>query len=201
MLATLSAPHSRKEWAYELKYDGYRILASKRGDQIQLVSRNGKDASAWFPEIVEGLNHIPGSFLLDGEACVIDASGRPDFQRMRAIARGGRRRNETVAYFAFDLVALGKQDCRAWNYERRKRRLFDLVPERTGRINSVDYVEGEGLELFGESVRAGLEGIVAKRMDSAYIGGRSLNWQKFKAPNYADGWKRVARASSSKALV
>jgi bifunctional non-homologous end joining protein LigD len=201
MLATLSTPHSRAGWAYEIKFDGYRILASKRVDQIELVSRNGKDATAWFPEIVEALRHIPGSFLLDGEACIIDAGGRPDFERMRVIARGGRRRNETVAYFAFDLLALGEHDCRAWTYERRKQRLFDLVPERTGRINSVDFVEGAGLELFGESVRAGLEGIVAKRMDSTYVGGRSSDWQKFKAPNYAEGWKRVARASSGKELV
>jgi bifunctional non-homologous end joining protein LigD len=198
MLATLSSPHSRKGWAYEIKWDGYRILASKRIDQVELVSRNGKNANAWFPEIVEGLQRIPGSFLLDGEACVIDTRGRPDFERMRAIARGGRRREETVAYFAFDLVALGEHDCRAWTYERRKRSLFDLVPERTGRINSVDYVEGEGLELFGESVRAGLEGIVAKRMDSVYVGGRSLDWQKFKAPNYADGWNRVGNRASKK---
>jgi bifunctional non-homologous end joining protein LigD len=193
MLATLSSPHSQTGWAYEIKYDGYRILASKRADQVELVSRNGKDASAWFPEIVEGLQRIPGSFLLDGEACVIDARGQPDFERMRAIARGGRRHKETVAYFAFDLVAHGKTDCRAWTYKRRKRRLSELVVEKTGRINYVEYIEGAGRELFDETVRAGLEGVVAKRLESAYVGGRSLDWQKFKAPNYADGWRRVAR--------
>jgi bifunctional non-homologous end joining protein LigD len=71
-----------------LKWDGYRVLAEKNaGGQVSLVSRNKKNAALWFPEIAAALKNLPGSFLLDGEACVLDDNGHPDFEALRSVIR------------------------------------------------------------------------------------------------------------------
>ena len=79
MLATNSPPFSRKGWIFELKYDGYRILASK----TQLMTRNHKDATKWYPEILAALKKLQGDLIMDGEACLLDEKGIPHFEGMR----------------------------------------------------------------------------------------------------------------------
>ena len=82
MLATNHPPFSRAGWIFEFKYDGYRVLASKD----QLVTRNKKDATSWYPEIVQALQKVRGSFILDGEVCLLDENGIPKFEEMRGRA-------------------------------------------------------------------------------------------------------------------
>src|SRR5215204_39330 len=98
MLAADYQPFSREGWIFELKWDGYRVLASKN----QLVTRNNKDATAWYPEIIAVLQNLRGSFILDGEVCVLKDNGLPDFESMRS--RTVRRSGAPVTYFAFDLL-------------------------------------------------------------------------------------------------
>jgi bifunctional non-homologous end joining protein LigD len=191
MLSTLADPRSEKGWAYEIKYDGYRILAAKQGKKVTLISRNRKDATTWFPEIVHAVQKLPGSFILDGELCLLDERGYPNFEGLRGIARPNRTKPANVAYYAFDLISTASRDCRKLPFRARKKLLFDIVTNKAARVNCVDYIEGDGMMFFEETVKAGLEGIVAKKIDSTYVGERSLNWLKFKAQNYHDGWKRT----------
>ena len=81
MLATNHPPCSRAGWIFEFKY-GYRVLASKD----QLVTRNKKDATAWYPEIVQALDKVRGSFIIDGEVCLLDDKGIPNFEEMSRVA-------------------------------------------------------------------------------------------------------------------
>jgi ATP dependent DNA ligase domain len=79
MLATNAKPFSREGWIFEFKYDGYRVLATKE----QLLTPNRKDATTWYPEIVQALGKLRGSFVIDGEVCLVDADGIPNFEAMR----------------------------------------------------------------------------------------------------------------------
>lgn len=167
------------------------MLAAKQGKKVTLITRNRKDATTWFPEIVPAIAKLPGSFILDGELCLLDDKGHQNFEGLRGIARANRTKPANVAFFAFDLIAKGSKDCRQLKFTDRKKRLFDLVTDRVQRVNCVDYIQGDGEAFFQEAVKAGLEGVVAKRMDSKYVGERTLEWLKFKAANYHDGWKRT----------
>ena len=99
MLATNAPPFSREGWIFEFKYDGYRVLATRH----RLLTREKKDASAWYSETLQALQNIRGSFVLDGEICPLDENGIPNFEGMRH--RAVRKRSELVTYFAFDLFS------------------------------------------------------------------------------------------------
>jgi bifunctional non-homologous end joining protein LigD len=189
MLATTSPPHFRPGWGYELKYDGHRMLASKWRNRVTLISRNRKDATKWFPQIVAGLQEIPGSFLLDGEACALDTRGYPDFEALRGIIRRPQSSGMATAYYAFDLLTLRGRDLRSRQFVDRKEALYKLISQKE-RIKSVEHLVARGAEFYEAALAMKLEGIVAKRLTHAYTAGRSQDWLKFKAPNYHDGWKR-----------
>jgi bifunctional non-homologous end joining protein LigD len=107
MLATNHPPFSREGWLFEFKYDGYRVLANKQ----QLLTRNKKDATTWYAEIVQPLQKLRGDFILDGEICLLNEHGIPNFESMRS--RAVRKRGDLVTYFAFDLLFLNGRDLRA----------------------------------------------------------------------------------------
>ncbi len=100
-------------WHFEIKYDGYRLLAST-GAAPQLKSRNGANATIWFPELVEALAALPAGSIIDGEVCVLDDIGRSDFERLHARARrkGWYRGADPVAYCVFDLLVGKGKDLR-----------------------------------------------------------------------------------------
>jgi bifunctional non-homologous end joining protein LigD len=187
MLATNHAPFSRPGWIFEFKWDGYRLLASKH----ELLTRNKKDATRWYPEIATALNELPGSFVLDGEVCLLDEKGLPDFESMRG--RVMRRTGGLVTYFAFDLLFLNGSDLRTRPLLERKERLRKLIPTANERLRYVDHIENEGEYVFRHAVANGLEGVVAKRADSPYVAGRTRDWLKFKPAGYHDGWERPTR--------
>jgi bifunctional non-homologous end joining protein LigD len=177
-------PFSRAGWIFELKWDGYRILASKK----QLLTRNKKDATSWYPEIIAALAKLKGDFVLDGEVCLLDEHGLPRFEEMRH--RTMRKGGEPVSYFAFDLLFLNGKDLRALPLIERKKRLRKLIPKNTSRLAFVDHIEREGEFVFRHAVKAGMEGVMAKKADSPYVGQRSRDWLKFKSPGYHEGWER-----------
>src|SRR5512143_3243604 len=99
---------TRSGWWFELKYDGYRILAERRGDQVRLRYRGGSDPSAQFPEVVEALRALPsGDFIVDGEVVVEDAEGKPSFALLQQRAQRARpgRGAPPATYWTFDLLA------------------------------------------------------------------------------------------------
>jgi len=184
MLATNHHAFSREGWIFEFKWDGYRVLSSK----TELVTRNKKDATGWYPEITAALSKLRGNFVIDGEVCLLDERGRPRFEDMRSRLR--RSSHEPVNYFAFDLLFHNGRDLRGLPLLERKARLRKLMPRDHSRLAYVDHIETEGEFLFKHAVKAGMEGVMAKRADSTYVSGRSTLWLKAKRAGYHDGWER-----------
>jgi bifunctional non-homologous end joining protein LigD len=199
MLATQAEAFDGKDWLYELKYDGYRMLVEKTEGRVVLRSRNGHDLTASFPEIARTASRVvPDDFVLDGELVVLNEAGVPDFSRLQARAKQtgeyevARHAIETpCTYFAFDLLMLAAMDVREAPLERRKKLLADLVPAY-GAIRYSEHVVGEGRATYETAVRLGLEGMVAKRRNSRYRSGRSRDWIKVRHRKTADfvvvGW-------------
>jgi bifunctional non-homologous end joining protein LigD len=181
-------PFSSPEWIFEFKYDGYRVVAS--GDR--LLTRQKRDATTWFPEIAEPLRKLRSSFIVDGEICLLDARGVPNFEAMR----GRVRRKETgdlVTFCIFDLLFRNGRDVRQLALVERKELLRKLLPRDHPRLKYVDHLPERGMEMFKFATSAGMEGIVGKRADSAYEGKRSRLWLKMKQPGFHDGWERPTR--------
>jgi len=194
MLAeTREQPFSKPGWLFELKLDGYRVRAGREGGEARLVTRNGHDIAPAFPEIARALTALPyEEFIFDGELVVPDEAGRPSFQRLQNRAKVSRalevRRAavETPAVlYVFDLLAFEGYDVRPLPLEQRKALLEQLVP-RVGPIKYLSHFEKDGEALYEQIVKMGLEGIVAKKADSAYRAGRSPNWLKIRADRVDD---------------
>ncbi len=189
MLAqTADKPFDEPDWLYEVKLDGYRMLASVTDGRASIHTRNGHDATASFPEIARSLRKLPYRHLvLDGEVVVNDATGLPSFQALQKRARLSRpldvRRASffsPASFYAFDLLGLDGLDARPIALVDRKRVLRGVVPE-VGPIRLSEAFEGHGVALYEQVERLGLEGIMAKKADSPYVGERSASWIKIHA--------------------
>ncbi|WP_434033609.1 hypothetical protein [Cupriavidus sp. a3] len=170
-------------WHFEIKYDGYRLLATT-GGAPRLKSRNGANATTWFPELVDALTTLPAGWILDGEVCVLDDIGKSDFERLHARARrkGWYRGADPVVYCVFDLLVGKGKDLRSLPLERRKADLRKLIGQSSPGMLFVDSVE-DGAWLYGHALALGLEGVVGKRAGSTYQAGeRSADWVKIKRP-------------------
>ncbi len=179
-------------WAYEMKWDGIRAIATIRGDELSLRSRNGLDLTPSYPELAALLDGVTGDAVLDGEIVALDAKGRPSFgalqQRMgltspRDVERA--RLATPVHYFVFDVLQLGADSQEALPYEKRRALLLKTVKERGPRNDPIVAVPpdaGRDLEnALATSKKLGLEGVMAKRLDSPYREGkRSRDWIKLK---------------------
>jgi bifunctional non-homologous end joining protein LigD len=178
---------SGPDWLFEIKYDGIRALAARRADEILLYGRKGQSITGRYPEIVTALRALPvDDFLIDGEIVALDASGRPSFQRLQArMGITSPRDAERAAVSApvvgvfFDCLALEGSDLRPLALLERKECLAWLLPP-LGPVRYSDHVRAEGRAMFEAAEANGLEGIVAKRVDSAYEAVRSPNWIKIK---------------------
>jgi bifunctional non-homologous end joining protein LigD len=194
MLAeTAEKPFSRKNWLFEPKLDGYRVLAAREKGDPHLLTRNGKDCRGSFPEVVRAVTALPFERLvLDGEVVALDEQGRPSFQRLQGRARFLRPMdirhasvNAPVTYYAFDLLGFEDFDLRALPLSARKAVLRRVLPP-LGPLRYLEHVEEEGELLYEEAERLGLEGIVAKKADSPYKGGRSPAWVKIRSRKTSD---------------
>ena len=170
-----------EQWIYEVKWDGYRALALKRGDSVRLLSRKGNDLTRDYPEVAESVAGIPAKIaLLDGEIVALDDHGRPSFQMLQH--RGSLGKKRRVVYYAFDLLNVNGRDLRRLPLVKRKELLAKVVTG-TGVLLSAN-LEGPAAIVIEQVARLKLEGIVAKRKDSTYeTGKRSGAWQKFKVNN------------------
>ncbi len=184
-LATLvkEAPEG-DAWLHEIKYDGYRIGCRIRGSRIALYSRNGKDWTAAFPEIVEAVRGLPvDDALIDGEVAVVLPDGRTSFQALQnAFSAETEEGRAAVTYFVFDLLRLAGERVDSQPLEARKASLQSLVgrPKKAGRIRYSEHVVGHGRKFFGEACRLGLEGIISKRAGEPHRPGRHGDWVKTK---------------------
>ena len=188
MLATLQErPFSRPEWIFEIKYDGVRVLAERNGDIVELYGRNGTQITNRYPELKEGLKKLPiEHFIIDGEIVALDDRGQPSFQRLQARMHLTSVRDvelgmaaAPVEGFFFDCLALGGHDLRSLPLVDRKEFLKSFLP-LLGRAHYSDHVVEAGKAFFDAASERGLEGIVAKKANSRYVGGRSRDWIKVK---------------------
>jgi len=173
------------DWIYEIKLDGYRLLAEFGDGVCHLKTRNGSDATTWFPEVVEGLAEVAGGpYVTDGEVCVLDEFGRSNFDRLQDRAR--RRRwyegADPVVYCIFDLLVDRGADITGKPLRYRNARLAELLTPAPSSTLFVQHFAGAGKELFDVAVhQLELEGVVAKRIESPYRPGeRSRDWVKVK---------------------
>src|SRR4051812_20678055 len=127
LLSTAPRPFSREGWLFELKYDGYRMLVMNDGASVRLVSRNGRDLSAAFPELLEDLQNLPPHTVLDAELVVMDMHGLPRFQQLRRRALLVKPASiehaalhEPAALFVFDLLMLKGVNYRRYSLRARK---------------------------------------------------------------------------------
>jgi len=166
------------EWIHEQKFDGYRILADKQGAKVHLYSRRFNDWTTEFPTIVEAVAKLPCErALLDGEVAAVLPDGRTSFQALQNAFSGG---GANLAYFVFDLLRVDGDDLTALPLLERKARLQKLLGKKPRVLRYSDHVEGSGKKFFELACKQGLEGIISKRRDSKYTGGRGGAWLKTK---------------------
>ena len=190
MLATHGSVEKLKaaQWAFEAKWDGYRLLVDADHGQVRLRSRNGRDLTAEFPQLrslATGLSDH--RVVLDGEVVALDESGVPSFSEMQNRARATR-----IEFRAFDLLHLdGRSLLRATYRDRRK--LLETLASAGG-LNVPDLLPGDGAEALDYSRKQRWEGVIAKKRDSTYQPGRrSASWIKDKYWNTQEvvigGWR------------
>lgn len=187
MKATSGTLPTGDGWTYEVKWDGMRALGFIDGGRLRLQSVNERDVTASWPELVGLPDAIPAtSALLDGELVATDAEGRPDFGRLQqrmhvADPAEARRRMEDVpvSFIVFDLLHLDGHDLTGLPL-RDRRRLLDTLLEPAPRWR-ISPLHDDGEALLTAARERGLEGVVAKRLDSRYDPGtRSRAWIKVK---------------------
>jgi bifunctional non-homologous end joining protein LigD len=183
MLATLvEQPFDDDDWVFEVKWDGYRMIALAESGQVKLQSRGGQDYSEVFQPITDQIATLGHRAVLDGEIVVVDAEGRSHFQDLQNYQR---TKEGNLQYFVFDLLYLDGHDLKSLSLLKRKELLKDLLDELDSShqlINYSDHLEGLGRDFFALAKAKGLEGIVAKRKLSPYQEGRrGADWLKIKA--------------------
>ncbi len=182
-LATLvKEPPNGDEWFHELKFDGYRMICRIDHGKARFWSRNGKDWTDKFLNLVEALKTFPATTaILDGEVVVVDAAGRSSFQRLQqSMGRVGKA--PAFVFEIFDLIYLEGYILTRTPLRERKLVLAQLLASAKpkGPLRYSDHVEGNGVQFFKQACAYGVEGIVSKLADSLYESTRNRNWLKAK---------------------
>jgi bifunctional non-homologous end joining protein LigD len=165
-------------WLYELKLDGYRALASKTGERVDLRSRNDKDFVPRFPAIAAALEKLPDGTTIDGEIVALDDEGRPSFNLLQNYGSVAA----PIVYYAFDLLRLRGKDVMNETLTKRRELLKEKVlPKLNEPVRYSPDLDASLQDLIASVKAQGLEGLVAKRRDGAYEPGqRSGSWQKMR---------------------
>jgi len=175
MHATLvRRPFNRAGWVFENKLDGFRALARREDDRVDLLSRTGRPIAINFPDVVSALRGVDGSWVLDGELVVPDERGHPSFEGVRR--RGVMKLQSSIAAAARSSPALPLRE--------RQARLADLVETVPG-LQLVRGLQDHGEALFAQACEMDLEGIVGKDLAAPYKRGVQPTWVKIKNPTYS----------------
>lgn len=173
-------PPKGEDWLYELKYDGYRILAYIESNSVRLITRNGHDYTKRFQDVASSLTEwaVGRAIILDGEMAITDPAGKTDFQALQNYLKNPQGKNLT--YIVFDLLALDGTDLRGQRLIDRKERLADLMQDAPENLHYSRHVRGNGKESFRAACEGDMEGIIGKKADSFYSGARNGDWIKLK---------------------
>jgi bifunctional non-homologous end joining protein LigD len=167
-------PHDDEAWAYEIKWDGWRVLAHVDGGRVRLQSSAGHDLTAKYSELGGLANSVNATqAIIDGEVVVLDDNGRPSFELLQQHQR-------QVVFQAFDIVQMNGLDTIGLGYEQRRSLLNDVV-EPGSNWTVPSHRIGGGAELLAVTAANAMEGVMAKKLGSIYVPGkRSPNWRKVK---------------------
>lgn len=206
MLASPGPLPDRAGWAYEFKWDGIRVLCDVRDRRWRLMTRRGTDATDKFPELAEIADL--GDVLLDGELTVFDGR-HPDFAAAVSRLRTPARKVEELAatqpatVLVFDILRYDGTDLRKHPYVQRRVTLDGLG--LSGERWTVPPWSDDRLAIIATSLAHGLEGVVAKRLNSPYVSGRSRHWIKYRHKSVIDataiGWVRTPGGGASLLLA
>jgi len=204
-LATLAdAVPAGSDWLFEMKYDGYRCIASVSGRHVRFYTRNGHDWTEKFGTLVEPFSRITtSSALIDGEVCALGASGRTDFFTLTSALKSGA----PLVFYAFDLLEYDGRDLTALPLRERKERLEVLLGTGTGSapIRFSSHVLGNGQAVFDAVCREGHEGVIAKQSGAKYRGTRTRSWLKVKCGQREEfviaGWTPSSRKDTFASLL
>ena len=194
MLAASGRPFDSSGYLFEIKWDGIRTLAFYGRQKVRLQGRKLTDSTIRYPEIADSLHQLPGEAVLDGEIVVLD-EGKPKFEKALERELVGspdkiafRARQIPAIYMAFDLLYLNGEELLEQPLTTRRRHLSKLLEGRqTGSVVESTFILEQGKAYYQEAVAQGLEGIVAKVLESPYQPGkRTENWVKIKAERYAN---------------
>ncbi|MDF8359430.1 DNA ligase D [Achromobacter anxifer] len=181
-LATLvdGVPRRGDDWLYEVKFDGYRMLARVDGKAVKLLTRNGHDWSAKLPHLVTAIQQLNAqSAWIDGEIVVLADNGVPSFQALQN-AFGGKSTRDIV-FYAFDLPYIAGRDLRREPLRVRRTLLAQLVAAGDNdRVRFSEAFDASPTDLIASACRMGLEGIMAKRQSAGYVSRRTDDWVKIK---------------------
>jgi bifunctional non-homologous end joining protein LigD len=178
MLATLAEEVPRGDgWLFEIKWDGYRIVARVSGSEAELRTRKDQDYTARFENVAKELAKAlkTPDCVVDGEVCALDEEGRPSFSAMQQGKRG-----TPIVYYVFDLLEVEGEPIVELPLEERRQRLEQLLDKRNKTVRlSESFDDGKALLAAAEQQK--LEGIMAKRLGSRYLPGkRTRDWLKIK---------------------
>ncbi len=178
MLCTLiDEPFDNSDWLFEIKWDGYRAIGTKKGQHIQLYSRNNNDFSEKFTPVTQALRQLDRDVTLDGEIVVVDQQGMPHFEWLQ---QWHKNPQGELRYYVFDILWCDGHDVRTMPLEDRKQLLASVIPANSV-LRYSDHVQTHGEALFSKMQQRQLEGIVAKKRTSTYAeGDRGSAWLKIK---------------------
>ena len=179
MLATLvDQPFDEPGWQYEIKWDGYRAVAMINKGKVNLISRNNKSFNEKFYPVADALKKWDINAVIDGEVVVLNDKGISNFgslQNWRSEADG------PLLYYVFDILWLNGYDLRSLPLTRRREILKDILPPENI-IRLSENFETSATEFLATAAKMGMEGIIAKKVDSVYIeGDRTREWLKIKS--------------------
>jgi bifunctional non-homologous end joining protein LigD len=165
---------------YEIKHDGWRLVARKSGPKVRLWTRQAHDQTHAFRAIAHAIGMLPvTSLVLDGEAVAHQLDGLPDFHALQS-ADGAA----SAVLFAFDLLELEGEDLRKRPLSHRRDLLEEVIYDPLDGLRVSELFDGEGPDLFRHVCAFNLEGVIAKRRSSRYRSGPSDDWRKIKCPEY-----------------
>ncbi|MGC1329114.1 DNA ligase D, partial [Pseudomonas sp.] len=179
-LATLVESPPSGDWRYEIKFDGYRVMARIDAGQVKLFTRNGKDWTAKMPSQAKALAALGlESAWLDGEMVVANADGVADFQALQNAFDDGS--DEAIVYYLFDVPYLNGRDLRQCPLQERRAALAAVLEHNDApQLRYSEDFDQPVDSLLASACRMDMEGLIGKRMDSLYSGKRSSDWVKLK---------------------
>ena len=188
------------DWQYELKWDGVRAVVIGDAGTIRLISRNGIDMSATYPELTDRSCWPEQEFVADGEIIAVGRSGKADFGLLQGRMKLTRpadvakaQASIRVRLMLFDLLSEAGEDLRRLRFSERRRRLEAFWQPNDCPVELSGVIEGDAAHILESVAELGLEGVLAKRTDGRYVGQRSRSWLKLKVERTQEvvvgGWR------------